>query len=303
MAFEFCTRARRAACISLAPTQIPRISKSQYAGFPELWKKFLGWACPRGLNAYEMRKFIARRPTPSLIVRSETIRECIRDMPTGGNAMKWRFRYSLKSLLWFALFAGSILGLWFDRHAWVLSNNKISGYCLCFSPDGKRVLSIQGGRARIWDAESGRTSIVLQGDNFTGAVLSPDGTRVAGITAEWAGIWDARSGELLTILKKWGDPVYRGKVFVNDPSRFAGPKFSPDGEKVLVGTNEKICVWNTGDGRLHATLNGHTGDCCDVSFSHDGKTILSTSFDDTARARPACRARRRGSDQSVQAAP
>ena len=73
-----------------------------------------------------------------------------------------------------------------------------------FSPNGRLVLTgSHDGRARIWDAASGRLLHTLRHtDMVNSAVFSPDGKRV--VTAGWddtARLWDVASGRSLYILR------------------------------------------------------------------------------------------------------
>jgi WD40 repeat protein len=74
-----------------------------------------------------------------------------------------------------------------------------------FSPDGTRIITASDDNsARVWDAASGSSLIVLRGHmaEVTAAAFSPDGTRI--VTASWdetARVWDAASGRSLLVLR------------------------------------------------------------------------------------------------------
>lgn len=59
---------------------------------------------------------------------------------------------------------------------------------------------------------------------------------------------------------------------------------SPDGRYILsVGKDHSVRLWTRSDGRLVATLQGHTAEVDDAVFSRDGQQILTASQDHTAR--------------------
>ena len=72
-----------------------------------------------------------------------------------------------------------------------------------FSPDEKTILTIEGKKARLWNAQTGDLlfSLVRHSDTVNDAVFSPDGTWV--LTALQDGttkIWDAQTGKLIRSL-------------------------------------------------------------------------------------------------------
>jgi WD40 repeat protein/DNA-binding winged helix-turn-helix (wHTH) protein len=64
----------------------------------------------------------------------------------------------------------------------------------------------------------------------------------------------------------------------------AGVTFSPDGQRILSASYDHTArIWNAADGRLLATLQGHTNKLTEADFSPDGQRIVTASFDHTAR--------------------
>ncbi len=104
--------------------------------------------------------------------------------------------------------------------------------------------------------------------------FSPDAKRFA--TGGWGGtvrVWDADSG------KEVEEPIDSGADYV-----FA-LAFSPDGTKLAIGTNDqpnylKIRDLQTGETRQ---LPGHTNTIVSVVYSKDGRKLLTSSYDGTAR--------------------
>ena len=60
--------------------------------------------------------------------------------------------------------------------------------------------------------------------------------------------------------------------------------FSPNGgRQILIGSKDRVRLWDIGSGQLLHTLEGHTDDVIIVAFSPDGKKIFSTSRDNIVR--------------------
>ncbi|MCA9955173.1 MAG: PD40 domain-containing protein, partial [Anaerolineales bacterium] len=62
--------------------------------------------------------------------------------------------------------------------------------------------------------------------------------------------------------------------------------FSPDGQRILTASSDSTArLWDA-DGKLLATLEGHTGTINSAVFSPDGQRILTASYDSTAKLWP-----------------
>ena len=60
--------------------------------------------------------------------------------------------------------------------------------------------------------------------------------------------------------------------------------FSPDGQLILTASDDQTArLWSSADGKLIATLTGHTGKVIVAIFSPDGQRVVTTSLDHTAR--------------------
>src|SRR5262245_4688318 len=85
---------------------------------------------------------------------------------------------------------------------------------VCFSPDGKRIVTGGGklaisatapGEVKVWDAEKGTEVLALKGhtDKVCGVCYSPDGKRIASTSNDGTvRVWDAEKGTEILALKK-----------------------------------------------------------------------------------------------------
>jgi WD40 repeat protein len=168
------------------------------------------------------------------------------------------------------------------------------------------------GGLRIW--RLGRTPLVLrrQGIPLTKAAFSPNGRLVAAIGASQNGwLFDARRGAPLQTLHAYGgtidalawSPDSRRLVTggsdrwwlvwdvatgrAHPGGRDTGPvtavAFRPDGEAVATVTGNQASEWDAQDGVPLARLQGHSGPVTDVDFSPNGKLLVTSSEDGTAR--------------------
>jgi WD40 repeat protein len=96
--------------------------------------------------------------------------------------------------------------------------------------------------------------------------FSPDGERLAGHGPDGSlGIYDVRTGSLIV-------------NFTVSSGRTPSVQFSPDGRRVLTGSNTlKVRVWDAFNGRLlHVYEGAHDGTVERVAYSPDGKRMASS---------------------------
>ncbi|MEW6733314.1 MAG: WD40 repeat domain-containing protein [Acidobacteriota bacterium] len=144
-----------------------------------------------------------------------------------------------------------------------------------FSRDGKRIVTASGdGSAKVWDAETGRLLVSLNGHiaDVNSVAFSSDGKRIVTASADnTAKVWDTETGRLLVSLNGH-------KLFLISAT------FSADGKKILTASADTSAkVWDADTGRLLVSLDGHTYQVNSAVFSRDGKRIVTASSDGSAK--------------------
>jgi WD40 repeat protein len=138
------------------------------------------------------------------------------------------------------------------------------------SPDGTRIVAIEGGKAAtIWDVETGKEAATLKepGDGVPlSAEFSPDGVKIVTASSDGAcRVWDATSGAVLT-------------TFTGHNSVVNSATFSPDGSRVAsASVDETVRVWDAATGKELLLLKGQEGGAESARFSPGGKRIVSAS--------------------------
>jgi putative hemolysin len=140
---------------------------------------------------------------------------------------------------------------------------------VCFSPDGKRILSgSDDNTLKVWDAQTGQEKLTLKGHTreVSSVCFSPDGKRIlSGSYDKTLKVWDAQTGQEKLSLKGHAESV-------------TSVCFSPDGKRILSGSRySTLKVWDAQSGQEKLSLKGHAGEVTSVCFSPDGKRILSAS--------------------------
>jgi len=115
-----------------------------------------------------------------------------------------------------------------------------------FSPDGKRLLVVEGARSMtVWDVQTGLKLVSFPEAGNTGITLlstdfSPNGTRLVSTSSDGeVRLWDAESGKALIRLQESSGPYEVREVtiiaekygFRDDPKQVS-IAFSPDGRKI-----------------------------------------------------------------------
>ncbi|MCS7264383.1 MAG: WD40 repeat domain-containing protein [Armatimonadetes bacterium] len=183
----------------------------------------------------------------------------------------------------------SFVNIWEDFQAPVSS--------VAFSPEGSLIAaSSWDGQLRVWNAAEGSLRYTLTA--HTGWVrciaFSPNGNLIATagfsllpLGSWWETpipLWSAKDGTLLSSLRvgTWGFiRGHRGPI--------SAVAFSPNGQLIASGGNDKtVKVWSV-EGRLLCSLEGHIGLVNTVAFSTDGQYIASGDSNGTILVWRICR--------------
>ncbi|MBP7077181.1 MAG: WD40 repeat domain-containing protein [Bacteroidales bacterium] len=184
-----------------------------------------------------------------------------------------------------------------------------------FSSDGKYIVTASDdGTAKIWESRSGKLVLILVGhtDKVTQAHFSPDGKSI--VTASFDNtvkIWESSSGKLLMSIDGHTSAVWSaqyssdGKYIITDSqdgtkgiwesssgrlirriecaSSFKASQFSPDGKYWVTACDTSAYLYDTGNGELLQTFQGHSSYVLTACFSPDGKQIVTASWDNTVK--------------------
>ncbi|MBS0210231.1 MAG: protein kinase [Planctomycetes bacterium] len=191
-----------------------------------------------------------------------------------------------------------------------------SAWAAAISPDGKKLATVGGSEARLWNAASGLLEETFHRHGaVASAHFSTDGKRI--VTGSWdnsAKIWNVATG--LAELKLTGQHVgyvnsavfdrrdrwvltasddktawlwdaTTGKAirsFTGHTDRVTRAAFAPDGKTVVTASADKTCrIWDTSTGRELRQLTGHTWGVLWAEYSADGTRIITSAADNQAK--------------------
>jgi WD40 repeat protein/transcriptional regulator with XRE-family HTH domain len=148
---------------------------------------------------------------------------------------------------------------------------------IAFSPDGRYIAGTGlDTAARIWDVATGQTVHVLIGHNhiLTRVAYSPDGKYVlTGGQDNTARLWDTTTGKQVQ--------VFSGQTCCSAVA------FTPDGRYIAIGDESTVKLYDAVNWQLVREFVGHQAGSgfwiSGIAFSPDGKYMVSTSVDGTAR--------------------
>lgn len=158
---------------------------------------------------------------------------------------------------------------------------------LCFSSDGKTLLSAGGYTIILWNVESGSDvrSFTCQNENMELARLFEDGRYIVTIGSKpgkdansTITLCDVQSGKILQCFEdqSWSVTFSRG-IDIN---------FTVQGSILIAGTRGSgfdIELWDATKKKTLLFFKGHTNYMSAVCFSSDGHKLLSGSYDNTVR--------------------
>lgn len=170
--------------------------------------------------------------------------------------------------------ADDVTQLWQASTGRLLSRYGPEHTSLEFSENSSIILS-PGENGAIWDSRTGRHLASVPNDVAMFApsvVVSPDGRWLAGMASGRTRLWEVRTGRLILDTNSTKSYPEATAMFTPDSSVLA-----------LKGDGDRVHLWNTRTGAPVETLTGHGGDIMEMTFSHDGRTLATSSLDGTVR--------------------
>jgi hypothetical protein len=165
-----------------------------------------------------------------------------------------------------------------SRLRMVIPAHQVGGFVnVVFSPDGTLLASASADETtKIWDAASGKLLFAVDGH---AVAFRPDGKQVATILSDrTVRLWDISAA--LNAGAQTGNAIpLAGPIDAGD-----GLMFSPDGMRLVTVTPVNMPrIWDLRTAEELVSFPGHTDYTSFAFFSADGKRLLSTSDDGTAR--------------------
>jgi WD40 repeat protein len=146
------------------------------------------------------------------------------------------------------------------HHKWIT--------CLCFSPDGERIITGSADRTLIvWNINGTPIKTFKDHDSFIEDIdISPSGRIIASATrGRTVNLWNMEGNLLAT--------------FEGHTDKVLGVRFHPSGKSLAsVSSDRTVRIWDL-KGNLLKTLYGHKGGVHSISFNANGSTMITGSQD------------------------
>jgi WD40 repeat protein len=163
----------------------------------------------------------------------------------------------------------------------VLEGHKDAIYSVALSPDGKILATgSYDQKIKLWDVETGKELETLSGHNgcIYHLAFRPDGRILASASADrTVKLWEVASGE-------------RRETFSQSLKELYTVAFSPDGKRLLAGgADNRVRVYQISETAAETTNPmldakfAHEGTILNLTFSDNGKLLLSSADDRTVK--------------------
>ena len=144
------------------------------------------------------------------------------------------------------------------------------------SRDGKWLVTVSNGQTELWNIKTGQSRVIAGSDSenpIKVVNISSDDRWVIAVTPHEILLYDAIANQLMN------------PIVVDAKTVLASAAVSPDGQTVAAYTDEgHIKVWNARNGQeIDNHRMQHDGRMTGLNFSQDGKWIVTSSADHTAR--------------------
>jgi WD40 repeat protein len=164
-----------------------------------------------------------------------------------------------------------------------LTKNDIDAYVLSFSPDDKTILTATGQTAVLWDAQTGNDIGSFTGKGLRCIAFSPDGQFLATIEYDEdakADLISLRKTASYEVISKFLHNMHEEELVIECV------RFSHDGRRILT-VDKFVRIWDLVSGKEIKSVGEHVDSfgifANKACFSPDGKTILASAPDNTAR--------------------
>jgi len=157
--------------------------------------------------------------------------------------------------------------LLYDEAGKVVRTLSDPGAAVVWSGDGKQLFILSGGNVKVWDPAGPLLKTVpTPGASFVS--VTPDNSQCVAGDGTAFSVHDIATGKLLRRFDIAGTM----------------PPYWWPGKPLITGIGTaKLALWDQATGKLLRSLEGHTSSILSATYSPDGKTIATTSYDKTVK--------------------